>query len=54
MSENFNEEEQNIDDLVDYNDFDSNDLNSNNEDQEDSFNNDIMKFYEDHKKNANF
>jgi hypothetical protein len=50
-SENIYEEEQNIDDLVDYNDFDSKDLDS--KDDLDSFNNDILKFYEDHKKNMN-
>lgn len=46
-----NEDEQNIDDLVDYNDFDSKDLDSGLD--QDSFNNDILKFYEDHKKNHN-
>jgi hypothetical protein len=48
MTDN-NEEEQNIDDLVDYNDFDSRDFGG--KDDMDSFNNDILKFYEDHKKN---
>ena len=48
MTEN-NDEEQNIDDLVDYNDFDSRDFGG--KDDMDSFNNDILKFYEDHKKN---
>jgi hypothetical protein len=50
-SDNLYEEDQNIDDLVDYNDFDSKDLDS--KDDMDSFNNDILKFYEDHKKNVN-
>jgi hypothetical protein len=45
------DQEQNIDDLVDYNDFDSKDLES--EAEQDSFNNDILKIYEDHKKNLN-
>jgi hypothetical protein len=44
-------EEHNIDDLVDYNDFESHDLGSNSE--QDSFNCDIMRIYEDHKKNVN-
>ena len=50
MSDNV-EDGQNIDDLVDYNDFDSRDLGS--KDDMDSFNDDILKFYEDHKKNIN-
>ncbi len=46
----YNDDEANIDDLIDYNDFDSRDLNS--KDEDDLFDDDIEKYYEDHKRNV--